>query len=87
MIRGRVLSKKLIGFNTKEKVLFVTNKILHVLVTIDLPARVFGLANALIGHAVFYGVLGLVLALLFQVAYIFKGSVFHNVEVVESTDQ
>lgn len=86
IIRGRVTRHKLVGFDAKERFFFFLNKILHVVVALAIPAHFFGWTNALLAYGYVYGLIGLCLALIFQVAHVYEGSRFHKIEKFDSLE-
>lgn len=86
LIRGKIASKKIQGFNNGEKFLFLFNKILHVTIALIIPASVFGIKSAVCCYILVYGLLGFLLALIFQVAHIFENTNYNLVEKFENQD-
>ena len=86
IIRMKITTHKLMGFNTKEKFFFFLNKALHIVFAIVIPSMIFGMKSALLGYLYVYSIAGLFLALIFQVAHVYEGSKTHDVEKFESID-
>jgi linoleoyl-CoA desaturase len=87
VIQGVVAGKKIQGLTKKEILIFSVNKVLHLTLGIGIPAMIFGWSIAVQAYFACYFVTGFILAIIFQVAHIFEGSHFHNIEKFASTDE
>lgn len=80
ILKRKITTKNLQGFNSFEICTFFILKFVHLIIFLYIPSRFVGWSNALIGYFIVYSLAGLMLALIFQVAHIFENSHFHSEE-------
>lgn len=87
LVRRKITVKKVVGFTNKEIFLLFFLKALHIVIWLVIPSYVYGFKAALFGYIYVFAIVGLYLAVIFQVSHIIEGVKYHESDTFSSQDE